>query len=34
MGDLATSEAADPAIDTSEEDPARLAFEAGDRRAS
>ena len=30
MGRLSTSEAADPAITTSEEDPARLAFEAGD----
>jgi multiple sugar transport system substrate-binding protein len=29
MGKLSTSEAADPAITTSEEDPARLAFEAG-----
>ena len=29
MGKLSTSDAADPAITTSEEDPARLAFEAG-----
>ena len=29
MGELSTSEAADPAITTSEEDPARLAFESG-----
>jgi multiple sugar transport system substrate-binding protein len=29
MGRLSTSDAADPAITTSEEDPARLAFEAG-----